>query len=38
MNKRYIVEEWFNRGSKDINDAEFLFKHNRSLETISFHI
>lgn len=38
MDKRIIVKEWFNKGNKDIKDAEFLFKHNRALETISFHI
>ncbi len=38
MVKRQIVKEWFNKGEKDIKDAEFLFKNNRALETISFHI
>jgi len=38
MDKTGIVKEWFNKGNKDLKDAEFLFKHNRALETISFHI
>ena len=38
MVKSKIVQEWFEKGSKDIKDAGFLFKHNRALETISFHI
>lgn len=38
MDKSEIVKEWFNKGNKDLKDAEFLFKHNRALETISFHI
>lgn len=38
MVKRQIVKEWFNKGEKDIKDAEFLFKNNRAFETISFHI
>jgi HEPN domain-containing protein len=38
MVKPKIVQEWFEKGSKDIRDAGFLFNHNRALETISFHI
>lgn len=38
MVKPKIVKEWFDKGNKDIKDAEFLFKHNRALETVSFHI
>lgn len=38
MDKQRVVKEWFSKGDKDIKDAEFLFKHNRALETISFHI
>ena len=38
MDKSEIVKEWFSKGDKDIKDAEFLFKHNRALETTSFHI
>lgn len=38
MNKSEIVKEWFSKGNKDLKDAEFLFKHNRALESISFHI
>ena len=38
MVKPKIVQEWFGKGSQGISDAEFLFKHNRALETISFHI
>jgi HEPN domain-containing protein len=38
MDKSEIVKEWFSKGNKDLKDAEFLFKHNRALETISFHI
>jgi len=38
MVKKQIVKEWFNKGEKDIKDAEFLFKNNRALETVSFHI
>ena len=38
MDKPEIVLEWFCKGNKDIKDAEFLFKHNRSLETVTFHI
>jgi len=36
MGSRIIVKEWFERGGKDLADAEFLFKHNRALETVSF--
>lgn len=38
MVKPRIVEEWYSKGNKDIQDAEFLFKHNRAVETTSFHI
>ena len=38
MVKSKIVKEWFSKGNKDFKDAEFLFKHNRSVETIAFHI
>jgi HEPN domain-containing protein len=38
MIKKQIVTEWFDRGDKDIRDAEFLFQHKRALETVSFHI
>ncbi|MBA2124508.1 hypothetical protein B9J78_06230 [bacterium Unc6] len=38
MVKSKIVKEWFNKGEKDITNAEFLFKGNRDLETVAFHI
>lgn len=37
MVKRKIVEEWFSKGQKDIDDAEFLLKNNRALENIAYH-
>lgn len=37
MVKRKIVEEWFSKGHKDIDDAEFLLKNNRALENIAYH-
>lgn len=33
-----LVKEWFDKGANDLNDAEFLFQHNRSFETIAFLI
>jgi len=38
MAKEKIVKEWFNKGQKDIEDAEFLLDNNRAAENISFHI
>lgn len=38
MVKKHIVKEWFSKADKDLKDAEFLFRHNRALETVSFHI
>lgn len=38
MVKEQIVREWFAKGDNDIKDAEFLFRHKRALETVSFHI
>lgn len=38
MAKEKIAEEWFNKGQKDIDDAEFLLNNNRAVESISFHI
>ena len=38
MVKGEIAKEWFNRGKKDIDDAEFLLDNNRALENVSFHI
>ncbi len=37
MAKKKIVEEWFSKGQKDIEDAEFLLKNNRALENIAYH-
>lgn len=37
MVKKKIVEEWFSKGQKDIDDAEFLLKNNRALESIAYH-
>lgn len=38
MNRKKLVQEWFDRAGKDFADAEFLFKHDRSFETIAFLI
>ena len=38
MVKKKIVEEWFSKAQKDIDDAEFLLKNNRALENIAYHI
>ena len=38
MAKKEIVKEWFDKGQKDIEDAQFLLENNRALENISFHI
>ena len=38
MAKKDMVKEWFNKGQKDIEDAEFLLNNNRATENISFHI
>ena len=38
MAKEKIAIEWFSKGKKDIDDAEFLLKNNRAAENISFHI
>ncbi|MFH0771303.1 MAG: HEPN domain-containing protein [Candidatus Omnitrophota bacterium] len=38
MVKPQIVKEWFEKGEKDIKNAEFLFAHHRDLETVAFHI
>lgn len=38
MVKKSIVKEWFDKGQKDIEDAEFLLQNNRALENIAFHI
>ena len=38
MVKEDIVKEWFYKGQKDIEDAEFLLENNRSIESTSFHI
>ncbi len=38
MAKNEYIQEWFNRGQIDIDEAEFLLKHNRAFEVISFHI
>ena len=38
MVKKKIVGEWFSKGQKDIDDAEFLLKNNRALENIAYHI
>ena len=38
MAKEKIVKEWFYKGKKDIEDAEFLLENNRAVENISFHI
>ncbi len=38
MAKEKIVKEWFDKGQKDIEDAEFLLKNNRAIENISFHV
>ena len=38
MAKEKIVKEWFDKGHKDIEDAEFLLENDRAMENISFHI
>jgi len=38
MVKERLVKEWFSKGQKDIEDAEFLLNNNRAKETVSFHI
>lgn len=38
MAKIKIVQEWFEKGQKDFQDAEFLLKNSRAKESISFHI
>lgn len=38
MAKEKITKKWIDRAEKDIKDAEFLFKHNRSKENILFLI
>jgi len=38
MGRPNNANEWFARGDNDIDDAEFLFKHDRAKETVSFHI
>lgn len=36
MVKPEIVKEWFLRGKRDIEDAEFLLENERSLENVAF--
>lgn len=38
MAKKEYIQEWFGKGRIDIEEAEFLLKHGRALEVISFHI
>lgn len=38
MAREKIAREWFSKGQKDIEDAEFLLYNNRAVENISFHI
>ena len=38
MVKEKLMKEWFSKGQKDIEDAEFLLKNNRAKENVSFHI
>lgn len=38
MAKEKIVKEWFDKGQKDIKDAEFLLENDRAAENIAFHI
>ncbi len=38
MAKIKLAKEWFDKGQKDIDDAEFLLKNNRALENVSFHV
>ncbi len=33
-----IAEEWFSKGQKDIDDAEFLLNNDRALENVAYHI
>ena len=38
MVKEDLVKEWFEKGHKDIEDAEFLLENDRAVENVSFHI
>lgn len=38
MNNNKIVIEWFEIGQRDIEEAEFLFENDRSLEDVAFFI
>ena len=38
MAKEKLVKEWFEKGHKDIEDAEFLLENDRAIENVSFHI
>ena len=38
MVKNKIVKEWFSKGQKDIDDAQFLLNNNRALENIAYHV
>ncbi len=38
MAKRKLVQEWMDRGKKDLEDAEFLLTNDRALENVAFHI
>ena len=38
MAKEKIAKEWFDKGRKDIEDAEFLLDNKRAVENVSFHI
>jgi len=33
-----IIKEWFLKGEKDIDDAEFLLENDRALENVAFHV
>lgn len=33
-----VVKEWFSKGDKDIDTAEFLIQNERYLEDVAFHI
>lgn len=37
MAKEEIIKEWFGKGQKDIDDAEFLLKNDRALENVAYH-
>ena len=38
MVENIIVKEWFLKGEKDIDDAEFLLENDRALENVAFHV